>query len=50
VRRADANGSPLRAISRSTSSGRFDAIQEHTYEALADTRFLILHLRKDKRY
>lgn len=29
---------------------QFDAIQEHTYEALADTRFLILHLRKDKRY
>lgn len=29
---------------------QFDAIQEHTYEALDDTRFLILHLRKDKRY
>ena len=29
---------------------QFDAIQEHTYEALTDTRFLILHLRKDKRY
>lgn len=29
---------------------QFDAIQEHTYEALADVRFLILHLRKDKRY
>ena len=29
---------------------QFDAIQEHTYAALADTRFLILHLRKDKRY
>jgi len=32
------------------NSVQFDAIQEHTYEALADTRFLILHLRKDKRY
>ncbi len=31
-------------------SVQFDAIQEHTYEAIADTRFLILHLRKDKRY
>lgn len=31
-------------------SVQFDAIQEHTYEALTDTRFLILHLRKDKRY
>ena len=29
---------------------QFDAIQQHTYEALADSRFLILHLRKDKRY
>lgn len=29
---------------------QFDAIQEHTYAALTDTRFLILHLRKDKRY
>lgn len=31
-------------------SVQFDAIQEHTYEAVKDTRFLILHLRKDKRY
>ncbi len=31
-------------------SVQFDAIQQHTYEALDDTRFLILHLRKDKRY
>ncbi len=31
-------------------SVQFDAIQEHTYEAVEDTRFLILHLRKDKRY
>jgi hypothetical protein len=29
---------------------QFDAIQEHTYAAIEDTRFLILHLRKDKRY
>ena len=35
---------------RAGESIQFDAIQEHTYEALADTRFLILHLRKDKRY
>lgn len=32
------------------SSIQFDAILEHTYEALADTRLIILHLRKDKRY
>jgi transcriptional regulator with XRE-family HTH domain len=31
-------------------SVQFDAIQEHTYEAIEDTRFIILHLRKDKRY
>lgn len=31
-------------------SVQFDAIQEHTYEAVKATRFLILHLRKDKRY
>ncbi len=29
---------------------QFDAIQQHTYEALADSEFIILHLRKDKRY
>lgn len=29
---------------------QFDAIQQHTYEALADTTCVILHLRKDKRY
>lgn len=29
---------------------QFDAIQQHTYEALADTEFVILHLRKEKRY
>lgn len=29
---------------------QFDAILEHTYQALADTRLVILHLRKDKRY
>ncbi len=32
------------------SSVQFDAIQEHTYEAVSDTEFVILHLRKDKRY
>lgn len=29
---------------------QFDAIQQHTYESLADSEFVILHLRKDKRY
>lgn len=29
---------------------QFDAIQQHTYEALADSEFVILHLRKEKRY
>ncbi len=29
---------------------QFDAIQQHTYEALADSQLIILHLRKDKRY
>ena len=29
---------------------QFDAIQQHGYEALADSEFVILHLRKDKRY
>lgn len=29
---------------------QFDAIQQHTYEALADSQFVILHVRKDKRY
>ncbi len=29
---------------------QFDAIQQHTYEAIADSQFIILHLRKDKRY
>ena len=29
---------------------QFDAILEHTNEALADTRLDILHLRKEKRY
>jgi transcriptional regulator with XRE-family HTH domain len=29
---------------------QFDAIQQHTYEALEDASFVILHLRKDKRY
>lgn len=35
---------------RSGESVQFDAIQEHTYAAIEATRFLILHLRKDKRY
>jgi transcriptional regulator with XRE-family HTH domain len=29
---------------------QFDAIQQHTYEALADSEFIILHLRKEKRF
>jgi len=29
---------------------QFDAIQQHAYETLADSEFVILHLRKDKRY
>ncbi|HEY4299926.1 MAG TPA: cupin domain-containing protein [Candidatus Didemnitutus sp.] len=29
---------------------QFDAIQEHTYEALAEASFVILHLRKEKRF
>jgi transcriptional regulator with XRE-family HTH domain len=29
---------------------QFDAILEHSYQALADCRLIILHLRKDKRY
>ncbi len=29
---------------------QFDAIQEHTYEALEDCQFMIVHIRKDKRY
>jgi transcriptional regulator with XRE-family HTH domain len=29
---------------------QFDAILEHTYEALEDTRFVVAHMRKDKRY
>jgi transcriptional regulator with XRE-family HTH domain len=35
---------------RAGQSIQFDAIQQHTYAALTATRFLILHLRKDKRY
>ncbi len=31
-------------------SVQFDAIQEHTYEALEDSRLILLHIRKDKRY
>lgn len=29
---------------------QFDALLEHTYEAVEDTEFLILHLRKGKRF
>jgi len=29
---------------------QFDAVLEHTYEALADVAFIILQLRKDNRY
>ncbi len=29
---------------------QFDAIQEHTYEAMDDCQFMIVHIRKDKRY
>ena len=35
---------------KSGESSQFDAIQQHTYDALAASRFVILHLRKDKRY
>ncbi len=31
-------------------SVQFDAIQEHTYEALEDTKILIIHLRKQNRF
>lgn len=34
---------------RRGQSVQFDAIQSHTYQALAQTRLLILHLRKGKR-
>jgi transcriptional regulator with XRE-family HTH domain len=29
---------------------QFDALLEHTYEAMADVEFLILHIRKEKRF
>jgi quercetin dioxygenase-like cupin family protein len=29
---------------------QFDAIQEHSYEVLEDCQFMIVHIRKDKRY
>tara|TARA_B110000037_G_scaffold194044_1_gene229440 strand:- start:58 stop:621 length:564 start_codon:yes stop_codon:yes gene_type:complete len=29
---------------------QFDAIQEHSYEAIEDCQFMIVHIRKDKRY
>ena len=31
-------------------SVQFDAVQEHTYEALENSRVIILHLRKEKRF
>ena len=31
-------------------SAQFDAIQPHTYEALEDTRMIIIHLRKHNRF
>lgn len=34
----------------SGQSIQFDAIQEHTYEAMEDCQFMIVHIRKDKRY
>ena len=39
-----------RCLLKAGESIQFDAIQPHTYEALADSEFVILHLRKDKRY
>ncbi|HVT72065.1 MAG TPA: helix-turn-helix domain-containing protein [Lacunisphaera sp.] len=39
-----------RCVLSAGESIQFDAIQQHTYEALADAEFVILHLRKDKRY
>ena len=35
---------------REGESIQFDAIQEHTYEALDDCQFIIVHIRKDKRF
>ena len=29
---------------------QFDALLEHTYEAIKDSEFLIIHLRKEKRF
>ncbi len=29
---------------------QFDAVLEHTYEAVDDSEFIIIHLRKDKRF
>lgn len=31
-------------------SVQFDALLDHTYEALAESRFLIIHLKKEKRF
>ena len=49
---ASASG-PVKSYAEELGAGdsiQFDAIQQHTYEALADSEFVILHLRKDKRY
>lgn len=35
---------------RAGESLQFDAIQEHSYEALEECRLIIVHLRKSKRY
>ncbi|MEM7385456.1 MAG: XRE family transcriptional regulator [Verrucomicrobiota bacterium] len=35
---------------RSGESVQFDAVQDHTYEALADSIFFILHLKKTNRF
>jgi transcriptional regulator with XRE-family HTH domain len=35
---------------RTGESLQFDAIQEHSYEALEDSRLIIVHLKKGKRY
>ena len=37
-------------VLKAGESVQFDAIQAHTYEALADTRLILIHLRKGKRF
>ena len=42
---------PHETVELSTGESiQFDAIQQHSYESLAESEFVILHLRKDKRY